>query len=134
MLIWRILARLPSTISILILTRLPATSSTVVSMRAAYLPRAPYWSCRKDFTSSSTERSKVLPCARPTLRSDLLQVFGLDVLVALELEALDGRALVDHHDQRVAIAAQFHVAEEAGVVQRAHRFAHALRATGCRRC
>ena len=96
-------------------------------MRAAYLPRAPYWSCRNDFTSSSTERSKVLPCARPTLRSDLLQVLGLDVLVALELEALDGRALVDHHDQRVAVAAHLDVAEEAGVVQRAHRLANALR-------
>ena len=61
------------------------------------------------------------------MRSDLLQVLGLDVLVALELEALDGRALVDHHDERIAIAAHFDVAEESRFVQRAHRFADALR-------
>ena len=60
----------------------------------------------------------------------LVQVFVLDVLVALELEALDGRALVDHHDQRVAVAAQLDVTEEAGVVQRAHRLADALRRQG----
>ncbi len=46
----------------------------------------------------------------------LVQIFVLDVLVALELEALDGRAFVDHHDQHVAIAAQLDVTKEAGVV------------------
>src|SRR5690348_3247186 len=94
MLICRILARLPSTISILILTRFPATSSTLVSIRAAYLPRAPYWSCRKDFTSSSTERSKVLPCARPTLRSDLLRSSVLMSLLPLSSKlSMVGRSL-----------------------------------------
>ena len=48
----------------------------------------------------------------------LLQVLGLDVLVAGDLEALDRGALEHHHHQRVAIAAHLHVAEEAGGVQR----------------
>src|ERR1700722_1754247 len=56
----------------------------------------------------------------------LLQVLGLDVLVALDLE-LGDRGPLDHHDQQgVAVAAQFHVAEEPGRVQSTHRLADAL--------
>ena len=56
----------------------------------------------------------------------LLQILGLDVLVALDLELGDGGPL-DHHDQQgVAVAAQFHVAEEPRRVQRAHGLADAL--------
>ena len=61
------------------------------------------------------------------MRSDLAEVLGLDVLVALDLETLDGRALVDDHDQRAAIAAHLDVAEEAGVIERPHRLTDALR-------
>ena len=43
-----------------------------------------------------------------------LQVLGLDVLVALDLEALDRGPLEHHDDQRVAVTAQLDVAEEAG--------------------
>ena len=49
----------------------------------------------------------------------LLQVVGLDVLVAAQGELADRRPL-DHLDhQDVAFAAEFHVGEELGVVQRA---------------
>jgi len=56
----------------------------------------------------------------------LLQVLGLDVLVALELELGDGRPLDDHDQQGVAVAAQFHVAKEPRRVQRPHGLADAL--------
>ena len=56
------------------------------------------------------------------------ELLGLEVLVALQLEALDRGPLLHHHDQRVAIAPQLDVAEEAGGVQRAHGLAQALRA------
>ena len=49
----------------------------------------------------------------------LLQVLGLDVLVALDLEALDRGPLEHHHQERVAIATQLHLAEEVALV--AHR-------------
>ena len=55
----------------------------------------------------------------------LLQVFRLDVLVAFDLELGDGGTLHHHHEKRVAVAAQFHVAEESGRVQGTHRFADA---------
>ena len=113
-LIWRIWARLPSTMSILIRTLLPGTSSTFGSMRTAYLPRLKYWSVRKARTSSSTERSKVLPVAKPDAAQRLLQVLGLEVLAADELEALDGRSLAHHDDERGPVAPHFDVAEEAG--------------------
>src|SRR5262249_44073058 len=57
----------------------------------------------------------------------LLQVFGLDVLVAGDLEALDGGPLEHHDDELAAVAANLYVAEEAGGIERAHRFAHPLR-------
>src|SRR2546428_6206501 len=44
-------------------------------------------------------------------------------LVAGDLEALDGGTLEHHDDEGVAVAAQLHVAEEAGGVQRADRLA-----------
>ena len=47
-----------------------------------------------------------------------LQVLGLDVLVALDREALDRGSLKDDHDEGVAVAAQLDVAEEAGGEQR----------------
>ena len=56
----------------------------------------------------------------------LLQILGLDVLVALDLELGDRRAFDHHHEQRVTVAAQFHVAEEPGGVQRPHGLADAL--------
>ena len=55
-----------------------------------------------------------------------LQILGLDVLVALDLELGDRGPLDHHHEQRVAVAAQFHVAKEAGGVERAHGLADAL--------
>ncbi len=107
-------------------TLLPGNSVILVSTRTAYLPRLKYWSVRYCFTSSSTERSKVLPWRKAHVAQALLQVLGLDVLVALDLELGDGGPL-DHHDQQgVAVAAQFHVAKEAGRVQRPHGFADAL--------
>ena len=51
----------------------------------------------------------------------LLQVLGLDVLVAGDLEALDRRALVHHDDERLPVAPHFDVAEEAGPEQRPDR-------------
>ena len=56
----------------------------------------------------------------------LLQILGLDVLVALDLELGDRRPLDHHHQQGVAVAPQLHVAEEARGVQRAHGLADAL--------
>src|SRR5690606_33009721 len=50
-----------------------------------------------------------------------LQILGLDVLVALDLEALDRRSLENGDDERAAIAPQLAVAEEAGRIQRAQR-------------
>ena len=63
----------------------------------------------------------------PDVAQRLLQILGLDVLVTGDLEALDGRALQHHDNERAAVAAQLHVAEEAGGVQSADRLAHALR-------
>ena len=57
----------------------------------------------------------------------LLQILGLDVLVAGDLEALDGGALQHHDHQGVAFAAYLHVAEEIRGIQRADRLTHALR-------
>jgi hypothetical protein len=56
----------------------------------------------------------------------LLQILGLDVLVALDLELRDRGTLDHHHQQGVAVAAQFHVAKEAGGIQGAHGLADAL--------
>ena len=67
-----------------------------------------------------------MPCARPDVAQALLQILGLDVLVALDLELRDRGPLDHHHEQRVAVAAQLDVAEKAGGVQRAHGLADAL--------
>ena len=48
------------------------------------------------------------------------------ILVALEVEGADGRTLLHHHHQGRFVAAQLHVAEEAGVIERAQRLANAL--------
>ena len=134
MLIWRILARLPSTMSILILTRLPGDFLDVgVDARRVLAARA-VLVLQERLDVLEHRAIEGLALREADVAQRLAEILGLDVLVALELEALDGRALVDHDDQRVAVAAQLDVAEEAGVVQRAHRLAHALRATGCRRC
>src|SRR5216684_3349173 len=56
----------------------------------------------------------------------LLQILGLDVLVALEFE-LGDRGTFDHDDQqRVAVAAQFHVPEKSRGIERAHGLADSL--------
>ncbi len=56
-----------------------------------------------------------------------LQVLGLDVLVAGDLEALDRGPLEHYDDQRVAFAAHLHVAEEVRGVQGTDGFPDALR-------
>ena len=58
----------------------------------------------------------------------LRQVLGLDGLVALDVEGADRRPLLHHHHQSRFVAAQLHVAEEAGVIERAQRLANPLRA------
>ena len=63
----------------------------------------------------------------PYVTQALGEILGLDVLVALEFEALDRRPFEHGDDQRAALPAQLHVAEKVGVVERADRFAHALR-------
>ncbi len=60
----------------------------------------------------------------------LLQVLGLDVLVARDLEALDRRPLQHHHDEARSVAADLHVTEETRRVQRANRLPYALRREG----
>ena len=57
----------------------------------------------------------------------LLQVFGLDVLVAGDLEALDRGAFQHHDDERRAVAPNLDVAEKARGIERADR----LRAPRC---
>ena len=64
---------------------------------------------------------EALAAGEPDIAQRLLQVLGLDVLVALHLEAFDGRALQHRDDQHAAVATQLHVAEETGRVQRLHR-------------
>ncbi|MEZ5459858.1 MAG: hypothetical protein R3E65_11305 [Steroidobacteraceae bacterium] len=64
---------------------------------------------------------------QPDVAQRLGQILGLDVLVALELEAFDRGPLQHHDQQRAAIAAHLHVAEKASVVRCAHRLAHPLR-------
>ena len=56
----------------------------------------------------------------------LLQILGLDVLVALDVELRDRGTLHHHHQQDIAVAPQFDVAEEAGGIQCAHGLADAL--------
>src|ERR1019366_167191 len=55
-----------------------------------------------------------------------LQILGLDVLVALNLKLRNRRTFDDHHQQGVAVAAQFHIAKESGGIQRAHGLADPL--------
>ena len=64
----------------------------------------------------------------------LLEVLGLDVLVAGDLEALDRRPLEHRDDQRAAVAAHLDVAEEAGRVQRAECLARRGAGRAGRRC
>ena len=56
----------------------------------------------------------------------LLQILGLDVLVALDLEFGDRGPFDHHHQQGVAVAAQFHIAKESRRIQRPHGLADAL--------
>jgi hypothetical protein len=70
---------------------------------------------------------EVLAVRETDIAQALAEIFGLDVFVALDLEAVDGRTLEHSDHQRTAIPAQFDIAEEAGVVQGADRFAGALR-------
>ena len=55
----------------------------------------------------------------------LLEVLGLDVLVAGDREALDRRAFEHGHHERAAVAADLDVTEKAGCIQRAQRFVDA---------
>ena len=127
MLIWRILARAPSLMSILILTRLPASSSTFDVDAHAVLAAAEV--LIGEVLGDVLEHRAVegLAGGKADVAQRLLQILGLDVLVAGDLEALDRGALEHHHHQRVAVAPHLHVAEESGGVQRADRLAHALR-------
>ncbi len=58
----------------------------------------------------------------------LLEVVFLDVVIALEADLVDQRVLVHVDDQRIAVALQAHVAEQAGRIQRAQAAIHALAA------
>jgi len=79
--------------SIAILTRLSDSSSTVVSTRTAYLPREKYWSVRNRLTSSSVDSLKVLPRARPTLRSDFSRSSVLmSLLPSIVKLSMEGRS------------------------------------------
>ncbi len=57
----------------------------------------------------------------------LLQILRLDVLVAGDLEALDGGTLQHHDHQGAAFAAHLYVTEEIRGIQRTDRLTHALR-------
>jgi hypothetical protein len=61
------------------------------------------------------------------LRSDLCRSSSLMSLLPLSSKLSMVGASLTHHDQRAAITAQLDITEEAGVVQRPHRLAHALR-------
>jgi hypothetical protein len=67
-----------------------------------------------------------LAVGEPDVAQALLQIFGLDVFVALDLELRDRRPLDHDDEQRVAVAAQFDVAEKARGIHSAHRFADPL--------
>ncbi len=68
---------------------------------------------------------EALAAREPDVAQRLLQVLGLDVLVALHLEAFDRRALQHRDDQHAAVATQLDVAKEAGAIQRFHRLGEA---------
>ena len=101
------------------MTLLPGTSSTLASTRTAYLPREKYWSVRYCFDLVEHRLVEGLAGGETDVAQRLLQVLGLDVLVALDLEALDRRPLEHRDHQRAALAADLDVAEEPVVVQRA---------------
>ncbi len=85
--------RLPSSMSRCTSTRLPATSSTLASTRTPYRPREKYWSTRNWRASSSVERLRILPLARPTLRSDLVRSSVFTSLLPVSLNSrIDGRS------------------------------------------
>ncbi len=74
------------------------------------------------------ERRAVEGLARrqPDIAERFLQVLGLDVLVALDLDALERRPFEYGNQQRIAVAADLDVAKETGRVQRPQRLAHPL--------
>ena len=96
-----------------------------MSTRTAYLPREKYWSVRYRLTSSSVDWSKVLPRREADVAQRLLQVFGLDVLVARDREAFDRGPFEHGDDQRAAVATHLDVAEKTRGVQRAQRLGDA---------
>src|SRR5690606_5759867 len=65
------------------------------------------------------ERIERLALAEADALEALAQVLFLDVLVAADHDLGDLRAFLDRDDQDVALAAELHVVEEAGLVQRA---------------
>ena len=127
MLIWRILARPPSLMVTLILTRLPVSSSTLGVDLHAVLAAAEVLIGEVLGDVLEYRAVEGLAGCEPYPAQRLLQVLGLYVLVAGDLEALDRGPLEHHHHQRVAVAAQLHVAEEAGRIQRGDGLAHPRR-------
>ena len=67
------------------------------------------------------------PGGQARLAQALLQILGLDVLVAGDVQLGDRRPLHDVDDQHVAVAVELHVAEELGLEQRADDGARTLR-------
>ena len=80
------------------------------------------------FLRHAVEREAVerLAFGQADVLEALEQILGLEVLVALQFDLRDRRPLLDRDDEDVALAGNLHVAEEAGLVQRAHRLLHAF--------
>ena len=123
----RMRATSPSSTTIATLTRLRSIGVTVVFTSTPYRPRDRYWRRSSCSERSSSERSKMRPSARPTSRSDLTTCVLVELLDAGQLDGRDGRALVDHDDQHVAVDLELHVLEESAGVQRADGLRAALR-------
>src|SRR5690606_32846113 len=65
--------------------------------------------------------------SQPDVAQGVHEIFGLDVLVALDREVFDRRSLLHRDDQGVAVTAHFDVVEHALRVQRADRLLDAER-------
>ncbi len=126
MLIWRILARSPSLMSILTRTRLFGQVLHLGVDRHGVLAAAVVLVgevLRHLFQCRAVEG---LSGRQAHVAQRLLQVLGLDVLVALDLDALERRALEHGDQQGIAVAIQRDIAEESRGVQRPQRLAQPL--------
>ena len=123
MLTWRILARSPS--SIWIETRTRLSSSGLDGRRDLRRVLAAAVVLLGQRLRQLIERRAIEGLARrePVLGQHLLEVVVLDVLVAVERELEDRRALEHDDHERVAVAAELEVLEERRLEQRATRFA-----------